>query len=125
MTRCGPSPANFAVTDNAAFLQPCGTVSSGSVGSSDNSTSQLVQAMAGFGGSSGVAESLNTAPLGADTSQQPFESSRDETNLSHPHRGQAHPHHFEGKGRQIARRLLGLGGCEGVEPEEVLELRAS
>ena len=34
------------------------------------STDQLVQAMAGFGGGSGAAESLNTVPLGADTSQQ-------------------------------------------------------
>ena len=33
-----------------------------SVGSSDNSTSQLVQAIAGFDGSSGAGESLNTAP---------------------------------------------------------------
>jgi hypothetical protein len=31
---------------------------------------QLVQAMAGFGGGSGAAESLTTVPLGADTSQQ-------------------------------------------------------
>src|SRR5262249_29155174 len=36
----------------------------------DASTSQLVQAMAGFGGS-GAAIS-NTAPLGAETSQQPL-----------------------------------------------------
>jgi hypothetical protein len=42
----------------------------GSMGSLDGSTSQLVQAMAGFGGGSGAAESLNTAPLSADTSQQ-------------------------------------------------------
>ena len=41
-----------------------------SIGSSDASTSQLVQAMAGFGGGSDAGESLNTAPLGADTSQQ-------------------------------------------------------
>jgi hypothetical protein len=41
----------------------------GATGSSDGSTSQLVQAMANFGGGS-VAESLNTAALGADTSQQ-------------------------------------------------------
>ena len=41
-----------------------------SMGNFDGSTSQLVQAMAGFGGSSGAAESLNAAPLGADTSQQ-------------------------------------------------------
>src|SRR5437016_12026236 len=39
-------------------------------GGSDGSTSQLVQAMAGFTDSSGAGESLNTAPLGADTSQQ-------------------------------------------------------
>jgi hypothetical protein len=38
--------------------------------SSDGSTSQLVQAMAGFGGSGGAAESLNTALLAADTSSQ-------------------------------------------------------
>jgi hypothetical protein len=41
-------------------------------GGSDGSTSQLVQAMAGFGGGSGAADGLNTAPLGAETSQQPF-----------------------------------------------------
>ena len=43
-----------------------------SMGSSDSSTSQLVQAMAGFGGGSGAGESLNTAPLSAETSQQPL-----------------------------------------------------
>jgi hypothetical protein len=43
-----------------------------SMGSSGGSTSQLVQAMAGFGGGSGAGERLNTAPLGADTSQQTF-----------------------------------------------------
>jgi hypothetical protein len=42
---------------------------SGSSGDSSQSA-QLTQAMAGFTGSSGAAESLNTAPLGADTSQQ-------------------------------------------------------
>jgi hypothetical protein len=40
----------------------------GSIGSSD-STSQLVQAMASFGGCSGSRESLNTTARGADTSQ--------------------------------------------------------
>jgi len=44
----------------------------GSMGNADSSTSQLAQAMAGFGGSNGAGESLNTAPLGADTSQQPL-----------------------------------------------------
>jgi hypothetical protein len=38
----------------------------------DGSTAQLVQAMAGFGGGSGAGEGLNTAPLGAETSQQPL-----------------------------------------------------
>jgi uncharacterized protein (TIGR03118 family) len=38
----------------------------------DASTSQLVQAMAGLGGSSGAGESLNTAPVSAETSQQPL-----------------------------------------------------
>jgi hypothetical protein len=33
---------------------------------------QLVQAMAGFGGGSGAAESSNTVVFGADTSQQPL-----------------------------------------------------
>jgi hypothetical protein len=41
-------------------------------GSSDNATSQLVQSMAGFGGSTGAIDGLNTAPIGADTSQQTF-----------------------------------------------------
>jgi hypothetical protein len=38
----------------------------------DISNDQLVQAMAGFGGSSGASDSLGTVPLGADTSQQPL-----------------------------------------------------
>jgi hypothetical protein len=38
--------------------------------SSGDSISQLVQAMADFGGGSGAGDGLNTAPLGADTSQQ-------------------------------------------------------
>ena len=41
-----------------------------SMGSSDGSTSQLVQAMAGFGGGSGAGESLSAASVSADTSQQ-------------------------------------------------------
>jgi hypothetical protein len=43
--------------------------SSGSIGDS-NQVSQLVQAMAGFGGSSGAADGLNTGFVGADASQQ-------------------------------------------------------
>jgi hypothetical protein len=45
---------------------------SASMGSPDASTSQLVQAMASFGGGSGAADSLNAAVVGADTSQQTF-----------------------------------------------------
>jgi hypothetical protein len=44
----------------------------GSMGSSDGSISQLVQAMAGFGGGIAAADSLNTVPLGAEASQQPL-----------------------------------------------------
>jgi hypothetical protein len=40
------------------------------MGSSDGSSSQLVQAMAGFDGGGGATDSLNAVPLGADTSQQ-------------------------------------------------------
>src|SRR5262249_37912158 len=43
--------------------------STASIGSSSQ-VAQLVQAMAGFGGSSGAADGLDTAPLGAETSQQ-------------------------------------------------------
>jgi len=43
----------------------------GAMGSADSS-SQLVQAMAGFGGGSSAAESLNTAALSAEASQQPL-----------------------------------------------------
>ena len=42
----------------------------GSMGTLDGSTSQLVQAMAGFGG--GAADSSNAVPLAADMSQQAF-----------------------------------------------------
>jgi hypothetical protein len=44
----------------------------GATGGSDGSAAQLVQAMAGLGGGSGAGESLNTAPLSAETSQQPL-----------------------------------------------------
>jgi hypothetical protein len=43
----------------------------GSMGSSDGSTSQLVQAMAGFG-SNGTTEGLNATSVGTDSSQQQF-----------------------------------------------------
>jgi hypothetical protein len=39
---------------------------------SSGSTSQLVQAMAGFGGGSGAADGSSTPPLNADASQQTF-----------------------------------------------------
>jgi hypothetical protein len=40
------------------------------MGSSDGSTSQLVQAMAGFGSGGSAAESLNAAAVATDTPQQ-------------------------------------------------------
>jgi hypothetical protein len=65
--RCfGPAINLFAALQTV----DTGPVTTGSMGSSDNSASQLVQAMAGFVGGSGAADTLNTAPLGADTSQQ-------------------------------------------------------
>jgi hypothetical protein len=45
------------------------TGAGGAMGASDDSTSQLVQAMAGFGGGSGAADGMNSA-LGADALQQ-------------------------------------------------------
>jgi hypothetical protein len=42
----------------------------GAMGSSDNSTAQLVQAMAGFGDGSGAADGLNAGFVNADASQQ-------------------------------------------------------
>jgi hypothetical protein len=47
------------------------TASSASIGDSSQ-VAQLVQAMAGFGGSSSAADGLNIAALGPDTSQQTF-----------------------------------------------------
>ena len=47
------------------------TGSTASMGDSSQAA-QLAQAMAGFGGGDGAADSLNTTPLGADTSQQQF-----------------------------------------------------
>jgi hypothetical protein len=42
------------------------------MGSSDGSASPLLQAMAGFDGSSGAGETLSAGTLGAETSQQPL-----------------------------------------------------
>jgi hypothetical protein len=42
----------------------------GTMGSFDTSTTQLVQAMAGFSGGSGVADGLNAGLVNADASQQ-------------------------------------------------------
>jgi hypothetical protein len=54
------------------FAASAPTASMGGSGNSPASTSQLVQAMAGFGGG-GAGESLNTTALSAaDTTPQPF-----------------------------------------------------
>jgi hypothetical protein len=50
------------------FAPDAPTLSTGGSGQ----VGQLVQAMAGFGGGSGAAESLNSAALGVDTSHQPL-----------------------------------------------------
>jgi hypothetical protein len=44
----------------------------GAIGGSDDSTSQLVQAMAGFAGGDDAAQGFDAAGLGDDASQQPF-----------------------------------------------------
>ena len=44
----------------------------GAMGGSDDSTSQLVQAMAGFTGGDDAAGAFDAAGLGDDASQQPF-----------------------------------------------------
>jgi hypothetical protein len=55
------------------FAANAPTGSSASMGSSDTSTSQLVQAMAGLAGGSGAAtDGSNAGFINADTSQQPF-----------------------------------------------------
>jgi len=49
------------------------TASMGDAQQGDSSQiAELVQAMAGFDGGSGAADSGDTGPPGADTSQQPF-----------------------------------------------------
>jgi len=53
-------------TISCAGEKPCGDSNQGPT----SQTSQLVQAMAGFGGGSGAAENLNAARLSTDTSQQ-------------------------------------------------------
>jgi hypothetical protein len=54
------------------FARDPAPASAASTGTSGGSTSQLVQAMAGFGDGSGALGVSNTAPLPADASQQPF-----------------------------------------------------
>ena len=59
----------FAPTAANGFIGNLGGPLASGPQPSAGSTSQLVQAMAGFGGS-GAGESLNAAPLSPDTSQQ-------------------------------------------------------
>jgi hypothetical protein len=60
----------FAPTASNGFIDNSGGPLASGPQPSAGSTSQLVQAMAGLGGGSGAAESLNAASLGVDTSQQ-------------------------------------------------------
>jgi glucose/arabinose dehydrogenase len=54
------------------FARDSAAASSASMGSPDGSTSQLVQAMAGFGGGNSASDISSAAPSAADSSQQPF-----------------------------------------------------
>ena len=56
------------VAAEGAMNQPV----AGGMGASDDSTAQLVQAMAGFVGGAGAADILNAAPVSAEASQQPL-----------------------------------------------------
>ena len=60
----------FAPTASNGFIGNSGGPLASGPPPSVGSTSQLVQAMAGFGG--GAADTSNAAPIGADTSQQTF-----------------------------------------------------
>jgi hypothetical protein len=63
----------FAPTASNGFIRNSGGPLASGPQPAAGSTSQLVQAMAGFGGGSGsAADTSATAPLGADTSQQAF-----------------------------------------------------
>jgi hypothetical protein len=70
----GAAPLGAVGTDwqlgGFAADPPTASMGSGSQLGTDASTSQLVQAMAGFGGGSGADEGLNTGLVNADTSQQ-------------------------------------------------------
>jgi len=61
-----PATSRAQSTNSCAAADP----PTASMGSADPSTSQLVQAMAGFGG--GAGDGLTAVPLGADTPQQTF-----------------------------------------------------
>jgi len=63
----GVAPSDLTVLPDGNKLMDAVTSSNQVVGS----TAQLVQAMAGFGGGS-AADTLNTVPLGTETSQQPL-----------------------------------------------------
>jgi hypothetical protein len=54
------------------FARDSAAASPASMGSPDGSTSQLVQAMAGFGGGNSASDISSAAPSAADSSQQPF-----------------------------------------------------
>jgi hypothetical protein len=74
ITLVTPTTPQLAVVDPTTPVFHPDTVSqpSASSGGSTTEAAQLVQAMAGFGAGSGAADGLNSAPLGAETSQQPL-----------------------------------------------------
>ena len=70
----GAAPLGAVGTDwqLGGFAADPPTASMGSSDGQRGATSQLVQAMAGFGGGSGAADGLNTVQLGAETSHGPL-----------------------------------------------------
>jgi hypothetical protein len=68
----GSAPLTPPASNPIAATSTVGGMALDLSGPAQGSTSQLVQAMAGFDGGSGAAAGLNAAPLGADTSRQSF-----------------------------------------------------
>jgi hypothetical protein len=72
LTPGGSVPLTPPASNPIAATSTVGGMATDFSAPASGSTSQLVQAMAGFDGGSGAAAGLNAAPLGADTSQQSF-----------------------------------------------------
>jgi hypothetical protein len=71
-TLTGSAPLTPPASNPIAATSTVGGMAIDLSGLASGSTSQLVQAMAGFDGGSGAGESLNAGPLSAEPSQQPL-----------------------------------------------------